>query len=189
MQLFLIRHGQSLFNAHFAEHNRDPMIRDAELSEIGHAQVAAARARRHLLPTPDTVIASPLTRAIQTASGIFGPEKLELTALHRERVEHWCDVGHPPATLATRFPGLPVDHLDDPWWHHDPAEPEALTIESEDAVLARVEAFRAWLTARPEPVLAVIGHGVFFHHLTGRHFANCEIARINLADWTVAETF
>ena len=43
--LFLVRHGQSVFNAYYAEHGRDPLIRDAPLSEIGRQQVEAARAK------------------------------------------------------------------------------------------------------------------------------------------------
>ncbi len=187
--LFLVRHGQSVFNAYYAEHGRDPLIRDAPLSEIGRQQVEAARAKVGLLPAPDVVISSPLTRAIQTSVGIFGPDRVEISALHRERVEHLCDVGHPPTALAGAFPGLAFDHLDDPWWHDEDRNAHGVAVEPLDVFAGRVEDFRGWLLRRPEAVMVVVGHGTFFHHLTGRPFANCEIARVDLADWSVAETF
>jgi hypothetical protein len=42
---------------------------------------------------------------------------------------------------------------------------------------ARVGEFRAWLTARAEQRIAVIGHGTFFFHLAGVALANCGILR------------
>jgi len=38
-----------------------------------------------------------------------------------------------------------------------------------------VAAFAAWLHARPEASIAVVGHHVFFRSLTGRPLANCEV--------------
>jgi broad specificity phosphatase PhoE len=40
--------------------------------------------------------------------------------------------------------------------------------------LQRVDRFRDWVAERPEPRVAVIGHGTFFRALTGRAFANAE---------------
>jgi glucosyl-3-phosphoglycerate phosphatase len=189
--LYLVRHGQSVFNAYYAEHQRDPLIRDAPLSELGRRQVAAARVTVARLPRPDVVISSPLTRAIDTGLGLFGPlgVPVEVSALLRERVEHSCDVGRSPRALAEQFPGLDFGHLDDPWWHAEGADEHGVAVEPEDAVLRRVEYFRRWVMRRPERTVAVVGHGTFFRHLSGRSFANCEIGRLNLADWTVVETF
>ena len=39
-------------------------------------------------------------------------------------------------------------------------------------------AFRAMIAARPERVIAVVGHGGFFLHLLGRHLDNCEVATL-----------
>ena len=39
---------------------------------------------------------------------------------------------------------------------------------------------RSFLLERPERVIAVVAHGTFFFHLTGRHLANCEVATIEL---------
>ncbi len=90
-----IRHGQSEFNRHWAATGTDPLIRDAPLSELGHAQVAAARAAAQALE-PDVVITSPLTRAVQTAVGLFGDDgavPIVVDAMHRERVTNTDDIG------------------------------------------------------------------------------------------------
>ncbi len=43
-----IRHGQSTFNAHFAETGEDPLHFDAPLTELGQRQVAERGARAAL---------------------------------------------------------------------------------------------------------------------------------------------
>jgi hypothetical protein len=44
--------------------------------------------------------------------------------------------------------------------------------------LRRVEEFRSWVSAQ-QGRLAVVGHGTFFHRLTGLHFENCEMVEWN----------
>jgi len=173
----LIRHGQSEFNAAYARApGVDPMIFDPRLTALGRAQAAgladAARWRG-----VEAVFASPLTRAIETAELAFAGHgaPLRIEALHRERAEHSGDLGRSPRLLAAEFPHLDFGHLDDPWWHHDPARPDAIAVESEETLLGRVASFRDWLAARAEREIAVVGHGTFLHRLTGRHFANCEV--------------
>jgi broad specificity phosphatase PhoE len=172
----LIRHGQSTFNAAFEATRVDPLHFDARLTPLGHEQVAAARDR--LADTSyDLVVTSPFTRAIETTLGIFGEKQPVLVeALHREWLWSSCDVGRSPTLLAGEFPALAFDHLDDPWWH-DAEEKEALgfAIEPEPVFMQRLEAFRAWLAARPEQRIAVVGHGTFFFMLTGVQLANCEM--------------
>ena len=53
-------------------------------------------------------------------------------------------------------------------------------IEPAHVLTGRVDAFRDWLAARPERLIAVVGHGTFFYHLTGRFLANCELAVLEL---------
>jgi broad specificity phosphatase PhoE len=127
-------------------------------------------------------VTSPLTRAIETALAAFGPDHspIRVEALHRERVEHSCDVGRSPAELARAFPALAFDHLDDPWWHSDGSHARAIVVEPEDVLLARVGRFRAWLGERPERVIAVVGHGTILHRLTGLHLKNCERLTLEL---------
>jgi len=175
----LIRHGQSTFNAAYAETQRDPLHYDARLTPLGHAQVAAARATLAMTDY-ELIVTSPFTRAIETTLGLFGTSATPIfvEALHRERLESSCDIGRPAAALARDFPSLAFDHLADPWWH-DGAEKDVLghAIEPEAVFAARLAGFRAWLGARPERRIAVIGHGTFFFRLTGVALANCGVLR------------
>jgi broad specificity phosphatase PhoE len=163
----------------------DPLHFDAPLSETGHEQVQAARPALAQVPV-EIVIVSPLTRALQTAHGLFDDHpftpRMLVTPLARERIENSCDVGRSPSLLAAEFPSIDVAHLDDVWWHAD-GEPDerGICIEPPESVDARVEAFRSLLLALPERVIAVVGHGTFFFHFTGRFLANCEVATIELA--------
>lgn len=170
----LIRHAQSTFNAAFRQTGVDPLHFDAPLSPLGLQQVEAARAVLGRL-AHDVVITSPLTRAIQTTLGLFGAAApIRVEALHRERAENSCDVGRSPIALRRDFPMLAFDHLDDPWWHDSERDHRGVAVEAEETLQARVNDFRAWLAARPERVITVVGHGTFLNRLTGHRFANCE---------------
>lgn len=175
----LIRHGQSTFNAAYAETRSDPLHYDARLTPLGHAQVAAARAKLRAADY-ELIVTSPFSRAIETTLGLFGTSATPILveALHRERLESSCDIGRPAVALARDFPALVFDHLDDPWWH-DGVEKDALghAIEPEDIFAARLAGFRDWLAARPESSIAVVGHGTFFFRLTGVAFVNCGVLR------------
>src|SRR6478735_2780114 len=85
-----IRHGQSTFNAHYAEHGEDPGHFDARLTELGLRQVAERAPE--LRPNPyELIVTSPLTRAIQTTLGLFADHPARPTilveCLHREHLE------------------------------------------------------------------------------------------------------
>jgi broad specificity phosphatase PhoE len=179
-----IRHGQSTFNAHFAETGEDPLHFDAPLTELGRRQVAerAPELRQYAY---ELVVTSPLTRAIQTTLGLFGdhPAKppIHIECLHREHLESSCDVGRNPALLAQDFPHLAFDHLDEVWWHNDgELDPRGFVYEPSHIFENRVEEFRYWLKQRPEGMIAVVGHGTFFRQLTGQYLGNCEVAVLEL---------
>ena len=178
-EIFLIRHGQSTFNAAFEATGIDPLHFDAPLTDLGHRQAEAARAQVARLPPPDLVISSPLTRALQTSLAIFGGAgvPVEVTCRHREHLGNSCDVGRPPAALAAAFPDLAFDHLDDPWWHRGPADHRGVPVEPDEVFASRVADFAGWIAAHPAEVVMVVGHGSFFRQLAGRPFANCEILR------------
>jgi broad specificity phosphatase PhoE len=110
--VLLIRHGESTFNAAYRETGVDPLHLDARLTETGLAQVADARERLRHTPI-DLVVVSPLTRALQTALGIFAdhPSRptLLVEALHREHGFSSCDVGRAPAR------SLPASQA---WYRH-----------------------------------------------------------------------
>lgn len=182
-EIFLVRHGQSTFNAAWAESPVDPLHFDAPLSPLGRLQVENARQRLAGMPAPDLVICTPLTRAIQTALGLFGQTNapIVVSSMHRERLDNSCDVGRTAALLARDFPTLSFEHLQDPWWHDGVHDERGLCMEPDDVFGERVSEFGAWLPAQPGRLIFVVGHGTFFHRLTGQHFANCEIVRWNPA--------
>jgi broad specificity phosphatase PhoE len=178
----LIRHGQSTFNAHYEATGQDPLHFDARLTDLGEQQVAAAR-DRYRDRDYDVVLASPLTRAIQTAHGIFGDRNIpiEICAVHREWQISSCDIGRGLDELRADFPHLDFSGLSDPWWHHDaPACDLGFPQETEEHLAERLIAFAALIAARPEERIAVVGHGDFFSRLIGRHLANCERAELDL---------
>ena len=174
-RVVLLRHGRTAWNAERRMQGR----LDPPLDEAGQAQAAeVAPVVAGLRPV--VLVSSDLTRALQTALGIFGdhPSRplIAVEMGHRERLESSCDRGRPPALLAAEFPMLSLGHLPDTWWHDD-GEPDArgLRVEPLEVMLARMADFVEALKARPERHVAVVGHGTFFYHLTGRWFANCEI--------------
>jgi glucosyl-3-phosphoglycerate phosphatase len=177
----LIRHGQSTFNALHDLTGQDPMINDAPLSPLGHQQVAAARAA-YADVDYDIIFTSPLTRAIQTATGIFGssaPMRVNLS--HSEWVTHSCNTGRPASHLANEFPHLDFSHLAEEWWHKGgPVNQHGIACEPFESLLQRVSDFRAMIAARPEQRIAVVGHGDFFHQVTGRFMNNCERMEMRL---------
>lgn len=171
----LIRHGQSTFNALQDVTGQDPMIIDAPLTPLGHQQ-AAERGKALAGARYDLIISSPLTRAIQTARGIFGNNAPHvIDPLHREWVNWSCNIGRPAAELAVDFPDLDFDHLEGNWWHVDGHVNEnGIICEPHESLLQRVAAFQAMLASRREDRIAVIGHGDFFSRVVGYGMKNCE---------------
>lgn len=180
-QIHLIRHGQSTFNAAYAEAGEDPMYFDAPLSPLGEEQVVALRGDVAGLAL-DLVVTSPFTRAVQTCLGAFSGRGLPIIveASHRERLGASCDVGRSPRLLARDFPELEFDHLDDPWWYVEDNVDGPWADEPLDVLDERIATFRTWLAARPEKRIAVVGHSMFFHAMTGHVFANCEVLALEI---------
>ena len=185
--ILCVRHGESTFNAAVVSTSgADPLHYDAPLSEVGRQQVLGAR---ELLRDRaiDLVITTPLTRALQTTTGLFAGHpsspRILVESLHRERVENSCDVGRSPALLSQAFPTLMFDHLPDIWWHHhDRPDERGVCIEPVELVQSRADAFRRFLLQRPERAIAVVGHGTFFRALIGQKLANCEVVEVMLEE-------
>ena len=157
MTIFLIRHGQSEFNVVYETDGSDPMILDAPLTALGHAQARQAREKVANMNIK-LVITSPLTRAIQTAQTIFhGIAPIRVMAGHRELVGHSCDIGRGPGQLQADFPTLSFDHLDDIWWHQGPVNETGVPIEPQDVFSARIARFREDLRALKDRPIAVVG--------------------------------
>lgn len=175
MPVYLIRHGQSEFNAAFNESRIDPMIFDAPLTDKGRKQAEAARELVVDLGIKQ-VITSPLTRAIQTALCIFDNiAPITVADNHRELLLHSCDVGRPPSDLKRDFPMLSFDHLVDRWWHQGPHNNNGFSVEPEEIFRQRIAEFEIGLSQIEERPLAIVGHGNAFHAMIGRMLENCEI--------------
>lgn len=181
--MYLIRHGQSEFNAVFSVTRVDPGIRDPALTEEGvrQAQAAGEELRARCIRGEADIrrlIASPYTRAIQTATYIADVLDVPVTIdpIVRERAAFICDIGASPTDLAQRFPRFRFDHLDDPWWHDHVGTGVA---ESEEALKVRGLAFRSAMATEPDyPHIAVVTHWGFIRCLTGHTPANGEIVRL-----------
>ena len=177
MTVYLIRHGQSEFNAAHNDGGPDPMIFDAPLTEKGRIQAMQARAEVMELGIQQ-VITSPLTRAIQTSLAIFqGIAPIRVLADHRELLSHSCDVGRSPVALQVDFPDLSFDHLDEIWWHQGPTNENGVPVEPRDVFQHRIRKFALELGRLSEMRLAVVGHGDAFKELAGFSMANCEIRK------------
>ena len=115
--MILLRHGQSEFNLHFTRDRRDPGIADPRLTPLGEAQVrhaaaalAGAGVRR--------VIASPYTRALQTAVPLARAlgVAVNVNPLVRERYAFSCDIGTPRTALERAWPELDFAAVAEVWW-------------------------------------------------------------------------
>jgi broad specificity phosphatase PhoE len=167
--MYLLRHGQSLFNLHFTETRRDPGIEDPELTPLGHAQAEAA-AERLAEQEISRVIVSPYTRALQTAQPVLARHNVPVEVMHevRERFAFACDIGRHRDLLAVRFPQHRFEHLPERWW------PSAH--ETAEATIARANQFRALMAARDDHATTLlVSHWAFILSLTGISLENGEL--------------
>jgi len=174
--MILVRHGESEFNVHYAKTRKDPGIRDPELTETGRAQAAEAAdflAGHAAGGGLRRIIASPYTRALQTAEIIAERLRLPVT-VEVEIGEHayfTCDIGAPRSALQRRWPSLAFDHLPEEWW------PDR---EDDEMVARRALGFRTRAAALADwgSVLAV-SHWGFIRGLTGWRVANAAVLQFD----------
>ena len=180
MTIYLIRHAQSEFNATFKRGNDDPMIFDAPLSPLGREQAKAARLSVRELEITQ-VLVSPMTRALQTASILFGPDfPTQVVADIREQVVHSCDIGRPPRELAAEFPHYDFDHLERCWWYSPGGGERSIAIEPAEILQARADGYKARLKNNGIDSVAIVSHGNFIRALSGVKPDNCGIVRLEL---------
>ncbi|SDB70142.1 histidine phosphatase family protein [Belnapia rosea] len=172
--MILLRHGQSEFNLHFTATKRDPGIPDPKLTELGHQQAEAA-AEALAGERISRIIASPYTRALQTAAPIARRRGLPILVnpTVRERYAFTCDIGSPRTELVLAFPDLDLAHIDEVWW---PA------IEEPDhGIEARATLFRGEMSALPDwHETLVVSHWGFILAMTGERVMNGEWRRCDL---------
>ena len=163
--MILLRHGESEFNVVYSKTREDPGIRDPRLTERGHGQAREA-ARKLSQHGVKRALASPFTRALQTAEALGLPTIIEPDV--RERGAFVCDIGTPASELMADWPAHDFSHMDECWW--------CAGCESESEVLVRAERFRAMARGWPDHhELVVVSHWGFILALTGRSVKNCEM--------------
>jgi glucosyl-3-phosphoglycerate phosphatase len=165
--MFLIRHGESEFNRHFAQTGRDPGIRDAPLTKRGNEQAEAAA--RHFLQlknnpgrmkAPKRILSSPYTRALQTATPIAKALNLsiEVIPLLGERRLYSCDEGTPLCDLKKSWETYDFSRLEkEEWW-----PPKH---ESDEDIAGRVRAFLALENGGNDDTL-IVSHWYFIFTLS-----------------------
>jgi broad specificity phosphatase PhoE len=174
--MILIRHGQSEFNLHFSATRIDPGIPDPKLTPLGEAQAEAA-AETLAGAGITRIIASPYTRAMQTAAPFARRLGLPVTIspLVRERYHFVCDIGTPVSALRAQWPEHDFGDLPETWW---PAE-----TETEAAALVRALAFQTAMAAQPDHAeTLVVTHWAFIRAMTGLSLGNGEWIVVNPAE-------
>lgn len=167
----LIRHGEGYHNIPPESLHKD--IHDADLTPAG---AAACRAFAAALPTQlqhvELVCASPLKRALNTAllalSPLLGSGR-QLLALPdaQEANSDPSNTGSPLADLQaiSEFQGRVDWTLVEaaPYWYRN----VGVYDDRRGTVEERARRLRRWLKARPEKEIVVVGHGMFWHFVTG----------------------
>ncbi|WP_029230755.1 histidine phosphatase family protein [Butyrivibrio sp. VCB2006] len=154
MKIWVTRHGQTDLNAQNLMQGRS----DIPLNETGRQQ---ARATRKLIGDArfDAVYASPLDRAIETASIIGGVDRSEI--IIDERIIE-TDFGkyeqRPYATM-----GLPMNL----YWMLPEVFPAPRTVETTDQMIARVRSFFTELESKDYENVLVTCHGGIIRVIRG----------------------
>lgn len=164
--MILLRHGQSEFNLHFTATRLDPGIVDPRLTPLGHEQARAAAAAL-AGEGIERIIASPYTRALETAAPIAAALGVPVIVnpIVRERYAFSCDIGSPISHLARDWPHHDFSHIDEIWWPQ--------IEEPADGILARAALFRAEMAALPNWAnTLVVSHWGFILSLTGTSAMN-----------------
>jgi broad specificity phosphatase PhoE len=165
--MILLRHGQSEFNLLFTQTKRDPGIKDPKLTPLGHQQAEQAAEALAGQVEIRRIIASPYTRALQTAAPLARRLGLTVTVnpVVRERYAFACDIGSPCTALRAEWPELSLDHVEEVWW---PVEEEPA-----EQVLARAARFRGEMASLEDWAhTVVVSHWGFILSMTGRSVAN-----------------
>ena len=177
-----VRHAQGFHNISPLKIQQRP--HDARLTPEGEAQCAALQAATAAL-RPALVVASPLTRTLQTATLCFEPQREAagappLTALEgvRETCNFLCDGRRPLSQIRPEFPAVDfggcADDADALWASYEAKYGNQMSYgkhrESADlpALAMRSRRAFAWLGARPEREIVLVSHCAFLQAIFGR---------------------
>jgi len=151
MKAYFVRHGQSIFNQE--ERHQFP---DTPLSDTGLMQAKAIASRFTNIPL-ELIVASPFTRALQTAQAI---EKIKSVPLiqnsllvERKLPTAYRGQLHSDPELQ-KIRTIINEHIDDPLWHFSDEENFA------DLHLRAKSALKL-ISSQKEQSIAVVTHGYF----------------------------
>lgn len=165
-RVFLVRHGQGY-------HQLEPTDKNQYLPDPALTEEGIARCKYFAKHFPESanlelICASPLQRTIQTAKYTFA-ERLEqiapivLLPYAQEATDLPSDTGSDRTVIEERFGGLVDASLVEEGWNSN----TGIYAPTPQALKERAVKLRAWLQARPEKEVVVVGHGNFWHYLTG----------------------
>ncbi len=179
MSIYFIRHAESEFNAIFSPGDPDPIIFDAPLSPLGQQQAVDARQHFDNLNIKSLIV-SPLTRTLQTATLIFeNAHPVTINAGIREQLSYSGDVGSSPDKLAKDYPHLDFSHLEECWWYDGERNELGYAIEPHSSLQGRADLFSEFLMTSKTAATAIVTHGNFIHATTGIQPENCEIIKFD----------
>ena len=215
-RLLLLRHGQALHNVRaeaareggcsydaFLQIMKEDDVLDADLTEIGRQQARAVAAARAGMDEPELVVASCLSRALETAALAFprttvAPGRFVCIEALREINGYLINGQRRPRTeLATRFAACDFSSLSDehdtqvrhPRTPRPAAEPPTsqsphapgtqwtADLESNESAAARAYDVLIDLARRRETYIGVVAHGGLFHLLLNKHPKARRLAR------------
>jgi len=174
--MYLARHGQTMFNVIYGETRKDPGLVDPPLTDEGKRQ-AEALGRDLVGHDIARIVASPYTRALETAGIVAGRLGLAVTIETdvRERTAFFCDIGTERSRLAGDWPHLDFAHVPEIWWNQ--------TEETVPDFHARCEAFRRAACAVEDwDRILVVTHWGVIRSLTGERVGNAEAVRCDPRD-------
>jgi broad specificity phosphatase PhoE len=174
--VIFIRHAEAEHNAAYnADHPKlASLMHDPPLTERGRAQALAVRHElggQHF----SLVVVSPLSRALETATIIFGNRKIPILVFP-EVSEHCLGANCLLSNierLKHKFPNIDFAHM-------TAAKKRDLANESQGDFLKRIEKFSDWIVKQGFLKIAVVSHGGFLKWLIGRDFANAEVYDLSM---------
>ena len=212
-RLLLIRHGRTEMNEHLAANPfttgfKDPGFFDTELTRVGQQQAQQLRLRMSGLPRVDTLISSPLRRALHTAEIVFEGADVArriVTPLAAERLFLSSDVGAPVAELAARFDTWQIQEtLQERWWFQGderapewrPAGTYLVPGEPQQAFAERMNQLIRFLqSVEPSPCVsggtgcvALVCHAEVIYALTGKNVDNCALVDTQMSELSESVT-
>ncbi|KAI3326296.1 histidine phosphatase superfamily [Xylariaceae sp. AK1471] len=177
--IHIVRHAQALHNA-----SMDFNIHDPELTELGLSQCSRLASEFPHFDEIECVIASPMTRTIQTAQEGFKPftqhRGVVLLSILRENGISPSDTGSSREVLELRFSNTLLNYsLLEPDWvdkgYNSRYPPRNVTVRARSARLYIRAISQKWRSSNAH--IVVVTHGDFIQYLTkdqGPMFENAE---------------